>query len=76
VDPERLPDAVVVYCDSTVVLPLLTHYVLAAGERRAPKRLYDRLPRFLELLVEGFSHRREERMSEGTFSEDDPALRS
>jgi deoxyhypusine synthase len=76
VDPERLPDAVVVYCDSTIVLPLLTHYVLAAGVRREPKRLYDRLPRFLELLVAGFAGKREERMREGTFSADDPAPRS
>jgi deoxyhypusine synthase len=75
VDPDRLPDAVVVYCDSTIVLPLLTHYVLAAGVRRAPKRLYEQLPRFLELLVAGFAKTREERMSEGAFSEADPAPR-
>jgi deoxyhypusine synthase len=75
VDPERLPDAVVVYCDATVVLPLLTHYALAAGVRRTPRRLYEQLPRFLELLVEGFARQREERMREGTFSVDDPAPR-
>jgi deoxyhypusine synthase len=75
VDPDRLPDAVVVYCDSTIVLPLLTHYVLAAGVRRTPKRLYEQLPRFLELLVAGFAKTREERMSEGAFSEADPAPR-
>jgi deoxyhypusine synthase len=76
VDPERLPDAVVVYCDSTIALPLLTHYVLAAGVRRRPRRLYEQLPRLLDLLVEKFAQQREGRMAEGTFSVDDPALRS
>ncbi len=81
VDPERLPDAVVVYCDTTVVLPLLTHFALAVGARRAPRRLYEQLPRFLELLTAGFEKKREERMREGAFNaldalnEDDPAPR-
>jgi deoxyhypusine synthase len=76
VDPERLPDAVVVYCDSTIALPLLTHFVLAAGVRRRPRRIYEQLPRLLDLLVEKFAQQREGRMAEGTFSVDDPALRS
>jgi deoxyhypusine synthase len=70
VDPDRLPDAVVVYCDATVVLPLLTHYALAAGARRPPKRLYERLPHFLELLAAGFSQTREARKDEGMLDED------
>jgi len=40
VDPERLPDAVVVYTDSTIGLPLLAAYALARVPPRAPKRLY------------------------------------
>src|SRR4026208_2544509 len=40
VDPDRLPDAVVCYLDSTVALPLLTSYALARHEPRTPKRLY------------------------------------
>ncbi|HVT19607.1 MAG TPA: deoxyhypusine synthase [Thermoanaerobaculia bacterium] len=79
VDPERLPDAVVVYCDSTIALPLLTHYALERGERRQPRRLYDRLQGLLELLVKGFAAKRDERIGEGAFSEDGPdgpALRS
>ena len=42
VDPDRLPDAVVCYTDSTIALPLLTAYSLARREPRPLKRLYDR----------------------------------
>ncbi|HVB29894.1 MAG TPA: deoxyhypusine synthase [Gemmatimonadaceae bacterium] len=42
IDPERLPDAVVCYLDSTVALPLLTSYAHAKHARRPLKRLYDR----------------------------------
>lgn len=42
VDPDRLPDAVVAYVDSTVALPLLVHYALANREPRQGRRLYDR----------------------------------
>jgi deoxyhypusine synthase len=42
VDPDKLPDAVVVYCDATIALPLLTSYALARRRPRPLKRLYDR----------------------------------
>jgi deoxyhypusine synthase len=67
VDPDKLPDAVVVYTDSTIALPLLTHYALATGARRTPKRLYERLPDFMELLKQHFAEMKEERMAEGAF---------
>ncbi len=50
VDPDRLPDAVVCYVDSTVALPLITAYALTRHEPRAPKRLYDRREEFMNLL--------------------------
>ncbi len=50
VDPDRLPDAVVCYVDSTVALPLITAYALKRHEPRAPKRLYDRREEFMNLL--------------------------
>jgi deoxyhypusine synthase len=65
VDPEKLPDAVVAYVDSTIALPLLTHYVLSQSVRREPKRLYEKLPEFLELLKKGFEAKKEERIQEG-----------
>ncbi len=42
IDPDRLPDAVVCYLDSTVALPLLTSYALARRPKRKLRRLYDR----------------------------------
>ncbi|HEV3167892.1 MAG TPA: deoxyhypusine synthase, partial [Isosphaeraceae bacterium] len=41
VDPEKLPDSVTCYTDSTIALPLLTAYTLARHEPRPLKRLYD-----------------------------------
>ena len=41
VDPEKLPDSVTCYTDSTIALPLLTAYALARHELRPLKRLYD-----------------------------------
>jgi deoxyhypusine synthase len=40
VDPDRLPDAVVCYLDSTVALPLLTAYSMAKRKQRKVKGLY------------------------------------
>ena len=51
VDPDRLPDAVVCYVDSTVALPIITAYALATHAAREPKRLYDRRDEFMKLLV-------------------------
>ncbi|MDQ6635218.1 MAG: deoxyhypusine synthase [Gemmatimonadota bacterium] len=42
IDPDRLPDAVVCYADSTIALPLLTSYALARHRARPLKRLFDR----------------------------------
>jgi len=50
VDPDRLPDAVVCYVDSTVALPLITAYALTRHEPREPRRLYDKRDQFMDLL--------------------------
>ena len=42
VDPDKLPDTVVCYVDSTVALPIITAYALATRPPRTQKRLYDR----------------------------------
>jgi deoxyhypusine synthase len=42
INPDALPDTVVCYVDSTIGLPILTAYALAARAPRAPRRLYDR----------------------------------
>jgi len=40
VDPDRIPDAVVCYVDTTLAAPLLTSYALSRHVPREPKRLY------------------------------------
>ncbi len=58
VDPDRLPDAVVCYLDTTVALPILTAYALANHVPRTQKRLYDRLPQMMERLKQEFESAR------------------
>jgi deoxyhypusine synthase len=42
VDPDRLPDAVVCYTDSTIAMPLLAAYALTRHAPRTPRRLFAR----------------------------------
>ena len=42
IDPDRLPDAVVCYVDSTIALPILAAYALDQHAPRTPRRLFDR----------------------------------
>ena len=51
VDPDRLPDAVVCYTDSTIALPLLTAYALGKHKPRTPKRLFKRRQEMLDRLI-------------------------
>ncbi len=41
VDPDKLPDTVICYTDSTIALPILTAYALANHAPRPLSRLYD-----------------------------------
>jgi len=50
VDPDKLPDTVVCYVDTTVALPLLTAYALTAHAKRAPRRLYKRRDEMMATL--------------------------
>ncbi|HWC78141.1 MAG TPA: deoxyhypusine synthase [Blastocatellia bacterium] len=52
IDPDRLPDAVVCYLDSTIALPILTSYALARHKPRQLKRLYRRREEMMKLLVD------------------------
>jgi deoxyhypusine synthase len=55
IDPDRLPDAVVCYADSTIALPLLTAYALATRKRRPLKRLFDHRSEMMQLLLQEFA---------------------
>ncbi len=54
IDPDRLPDAVVCYLDSTVALPLLTSYAFARHAVRPLKRLFDRREAMMSRLQEEY----------------------
>jgi deoxyhypusine synthase len=54
IDPDRLPDAVVCYLDSTVALPLLTSYAFARHDVRPLKRLFDRREAMMSKLREEY----------------------
>ncbi len=54
VDPDKLPDSVTCYTDSTIALPLLTAYALARCEPRPLKRLYDRREADYETLRQAY----------------------
>lgn len=51
VDPDRLPDAVVCYTDTTLSLPLLTAYSMTRHAKREPKRLFARRAEIMARLV-------------------------
>ena len=50
IDPERLPDAVVCYVDSTIALPLIASYALAKRKKRPLRRLVDRREALMQRL--------------------------
>jgi deoxyhypusine synthase len=50
IDPEKLPDTVVCYMDSTIAMPLIASYVMAKCKPRKPRRLLARLPEMVSAL--------------------------
>jgi deoxyhypusine synthase len=54
VDPDKLPDTVVCYLDSTVALPLLCAFAFDRVGRRARRRLYDRRAEMMAALGKAY----------------------
>ena len=54
VDPDRLPDTVVCYLDSTVALPLLCAFAFDRVGKRTRRRLYDRRAEMLAVLAKAY----------------------
>jgi len=54
VDPDKLPDTVVCYLDSTVALPLLCAFAFDRVGKRIRRRLYDRREEMLENLGKAY----------------------
>ena len=64
VNPNRLPDAVVAYCDSTIGFPLLCEYVVGSEHgRREPRRLVFRRGELVDELKRQARVRRTENSS-------------
>jgi deoxyhypusine synthase len=56
IDPDRLPDAVVCYLDTTVALPLITAYAHARHAPRKLKRLLDKRAHNMKVLRDEFAN--------------------
>jgi deoxyhypusine synthase len=54
VDPDRLPDAVVCYTDTTIAMPLITSYALAKHKPRKLKRVFDQRGKIMKALTKEY----------------------
>jgi len=54
VDPTKLPDAVVCYTDTTIAMPIFTHYALARHKPRKLRRLYDQREKVVKALTKEY----------------------
>jgi deoxyhypusine synthase len=66
VDPNTLPDAVVCYTDTTIAMPLLTHYALARRKPRKLRRLYDRRSAMMRALTREYFANNPVKMIDGS----------
>ena len=57
IDPEKLPDSITCYTDTTIALPLLTAYSQARRPHRPLKRLYERREAMYESLSQAYHNR-------------------
>lgn len=70
VDPNALPDAVVCYTDTTIAMPLFTHYALAKHPPRKLRRLYDQREKMFKALRKEYFLHNKVKMIDGS----DPVL--
>jgi deoxyhypusine synthase len=54
VDPDKLPDSVVAYVDTTIAMPIMTSYVLSKRRPRKLKRLYDKRRKLVQDLKKAY----------------------
>jgi len=54
VDPDRLPDAVTCYCDSTIALPILTAYAMSKHKPRRLRNLFRKREEMMRRLEKEF----------------------
>lgn len=51
VDPDKLPDTIVCYCDITIAMPILTTYALNKHKPRKLKRLVEKREELMKFLI-------------------------
>jgi deoxyhypusine synthase len=66
VDPDRLPDAVVCYTDTTIAMPILTHYALAKHKPRKLRGLYGARGKMLQALTREYFQHNKVKMLDGS----------
>jgi deoxyhypusine synthase len=66
VDPTKLPDAVVCYTDTTIAMPILTHYALARHKPRKLRRLYDQRDAMMKALTKEYFVHNQVKMIDGS----------
>jgi deoxyhypusine synthase len=66
VDPTKLPDAVVCYTDTTIAMPILTHYALAKHKPRKLRRLYDQRSAMIRALTKEYFEHNQVKMLDGS----------
>ncbi len=71
VDPNKLPDAVVCYTDTTIAMPLLTQYALSKRKPRRLRRLYDKRAEMMRALTKEYFAHNKVKMIDGS----EPVLR-
>jgi deoxyhypusine synthase len=54
VDPDKLRDTVVCYCDSTIALPIMAAYAITTHKPRKLKRLYDKRGQMVRHMKSAF----------------------
>jgi len=57
---------VVCYTDTTIAMPLLTHYALAKRKPRKLKRLYDQRAKFMQALTREYFLHNQVKMIDGS----------
>ncbi len=65
IDPDKLPDTVVCYVDSTVALPLITAYALNKRKPRKLRRLYEQREKMMGELTSAYEKVRKKRLARG-----------
>jgi deoxyhypusine synthase len=66
VDPTKLPDAIVCYTDTTIAMPILTHYALARHKPRRLRRLYDQRDKMMKSLTKEYFLHNKVKMIDGS----------